>query len=36
MVDTAMDVTARHYLDDALVLLPLESSRPNTHIGIWS
>jgi len=25
MVDMAMDVTARHYLDDALVLLPLES-----------
>jgi hypothetical protein len=25
MVDTAMNVTARHYLDDAVVLLSLES-----------
>jgi hypothetical protein len=33
VVEATMDVTVRHYLDDALVLLPLESSGPDTPIS---
>jgi hypothetical protein len=33
VVEVAMDVTVRYYLDDALVLLPLESSGPDTPIS---
>jgi hypothetical protein len=33
VVDAAVNVTVRHYLDDALVLLSLELSCPDTPIS---